>query len=459
MQLKDKNLGARLALATGALLGIQGPAQAGDGDWLVSTSVLSYSESDGRVQAVEPVINLNRDFGDERSLNLRLVYDALTGSSPNGAARANVAQTFTSASAAGRVADAEEREDEDELEHYGDRGSYTIAPGDLPLDPSFQDNRTVFSAGWSQPFASDYKLNIGGAISSEEDFSSLSVNGAVARDFNGKNTTVSLGANLEFDTIKPAGSVPLPFTSFASHNADKAEESKQVIDMMLGLTQVMNRRWIMQFNLGLSQSSGYQNDPYKILSVVDADGNLVEDADNPGDYLYLFENRPEDRQKISLYWQNKIAIGSEDAVDVSYRFMTDDWGINSHTVDLTYHWQPMEHFYLEPHTRWYSQSAADFYKPYLISGEDVDVYGLYLDPLVSDASSDPRLAAFSANTYGLKAGFPLRTDEEISVRVEYYEQQDKNNTATVPVGSDLYGQQQFAPLKASWVQVGYRFRW
>ncbi|MAR01738.1 MAG: hypothetical protein CMI00_14520 [Oceanospirillaceae bacterium] len=458
MQLKDKQLGTRLALATTALLGIQGQVQAGDGDWLVSTAVLSYSESDGRVQAVEPVLNLTRDFGDERSLNLRLVYDSLTGSSPNGAARANVVQTFTSASAAGRKSRAEEEGDDDELEEYGDRGSYSIAPGALPLDPSFQDSRTVFSAGWTQPLGDVYKLNLGGALSSEGDFSSISINAAIARDFNSKNTTVSLGTNLEFDTIKPEGGLPDAFSSYASHDTSAAEDTKQVADLMLGVTQVINRRWITQFNLGLSQSSGYQSDPYKILSVVD-NGNLVADAANPGDYLYLFENRPEDRQKVSLYWQNKVAIGSDDVIDIGYRYMTDDWGVNSHTLDLTYHWQAGEHVYFEPHYRYYEQTAADFYKPYLVNGEDVSVYGLYVDPHISEASSDPRLAAFSANTYGLKVGFPMRQDEEISVRVEYYQQQDNNTAPAVPEGSDLYGQQQFSPLKASWVQVGYRFRW
>ncbi|MAD47291.1 MAG: hypothetical protein CMI02_05375 [Oceanospirillaceae bacterium] len=456
MQLKDKKLGQRLALATTALLGTQAPEQAlaGDGDWKVDSALLYYAEDDDRVKAVEPVISLTREFEDESALNLRIVYDSLTGSSPNGAAIANVAQTFTSASAAARL----EGADEEEQEEYAGRGSYTINPGDVPLDPSFEDSRTVLSAGWTQPWGDDYTLSVGGAYSSEEDFTSMSGNVAIARDLNNNNTTLSLGVNLEFDTIEPNGGIPQALGSLSEHNTDGSDDTKQVVDMMFGVTQVINRRWITQLNFGLSQSSGYQNDPYKILTVVD-NGNLITDPNDSERYLYVFENRPEDRQKLSLYWQNKFAIGSNDVIDIGYRYMTDDWDVNSHTLDLTYHWQPLEHFYLEPHYRYYTQTAADFYEPFLNAGSEVDISGTDVTALVNEASSDPRLAAFSANTFGVKAGFPLRQDEEISVRLEYYQQQDDNSTKAVGAGSDLDGMSQFTELKASWIQVGYSFRW
>ncbi|MDK2778237.1 MAG: DUF3570 domain-containing protein [Pseudomonadota bacterium] len=454
MQLKDKQLGKRLALATTALLGAHGQAQAADGDWLVSSALLYYSESDDRVEAVEPVLNLRREYEDGSALNLRVVYDSLTGSSPNGAAIANVPQTFTSASAADRLADASA----EELAEYGSRGSYTVAAGELPLDPSFEDSRGVLSAGWTQPLSNNYTLNVGGSYSSEGDFTSMSANAAIAKDLNNKNTTLSLGVNLEFDSIEPNGGIPVALSTYADHTTAGSDDTKQVVDMMFGVTQVLNRRWITQLNLGFSQSSGYQSDPYKILTVVD-NGNLITDPNNPDSYLYLYENRPEDRQKLSLYWQNKVAIGSEDAVDIGYRYMTDDWGVNSHTLDLTYHWQPLEHFYLEPHLRYYTQTAADFYEPFLNAGDEVDISGSTVTALVAEASSDPRLAAFSANTYGLKAGFPLAQDEEISIRLEYYQQQDDNSTKAVAAGSNLDGMPQFTELEASWIQVGYTFRW
>lgn len=457
MQLTDKKLSVGLALATSTLLGTAPQVNAEQG-WQADTAVLFYSEADDRVQAVEPALNLSKTFADESSASVRIVYDALTGASPNGAAVAGVPQTFTSASGLARLEQAEEDDDEDEIEEYGDRASYTIAPGDVPLDESFEDTRTTLSGSWSKPFGNGYTSTLGGAWSTEGDFTSYSVNGALAKDFNGNNTTLSAGVNLEFDTVTPNGGMPVPLTSYASHNTSGTSDTKQVTDVIAGVTQVISRRWIMQFNASLSQSSGHHDDPYKFLTVAD-NGNLITDPDNPDSYLYLFEHRPEDRQKISLYWQNKVAIGSSDAIDIGYRYMTDDWGVDSSTLDLTYHWQLTDGLYLEPHYRYYEQSAADFYTPFLQTGNDVQISGNDVTVLTDYASSDPRLGAFSANTLGLKLGLALSRHQEMNLRVEQYQQTDQNSRVTVPAGSHLDGQDQFAELSATWVQLGYSVKW
>jgi len=457
MQLKDKKLSVGLAMATSALLGQPAQAAAESG-WQADTAVLFYSEADDRVQAVEPALNLSKTFADESSASVRIVYDALTGASPNGAAVADVAQTFTSASGLARLEKAEDEGDDDQIEEYGDRASYTVAPGDIPLDESFEDTRTTLSGGWSKPFGDGYTGNLGGAYSTEGDFTSYSVNAALSKDINNNSTTLSAGINLEFDTITPNGGMPEPLTSYASHNTTGSSDTKQVTDVIAGVTQVISRRWIMQLNASLSQSSGHHDDPYKFLTVAD-NGNLITDPNNAESYLYLFEHRPEDRQKISLFWQNKYAIGSSDAIDLSYRYMTDDWGVNSNTLDLTYHWQVTDRVYLEPHYRYYNQSAADFYTPFLQTGSDVAINGTEVTALTDFASSDPRLGAFSANTLGLKLGLSLSHHQEVNVRYEQYQQTDQNSRVAVAAGSNLDGQDQFAELSASWLQVGYSIKW
>lgn len=486
MQLINKKLSfsASLALATSTLLGANTQVNAEEG-WQADSAVLIYNENNGRVSAIEPAVNLRRTYEDESSINLRVVYDALTGASPNGAASASVAQTFTSASgSAAQTANAQAMtsssgstsrqvtpspnvntivthsydDDDDDDEGEGHSTTYTIAPSDIPLDPSFEDSRTTVSLGWTKPLEDNYTVNLGGSYSTEGDFTSFSVNGAVAKDFNQKSTTLSAGLNLEFDTVTPNGGLPDPLTSYATRNTIGESDSKNVVDTIVGLTQVINRRWITQFNISLSQSSGHHSDPYKILTVADQ-GNLITDPENAGNYLYLFESRPDNRQKLSLYWQNKFAIMSNNVLDLSYRYMTDDWGINSHTVDATFHWQLSDSFYLEPHARYYEQTAADFYTPFLSLGDDVVINSGAITALVDYASSDPRLGAFSANTYGLRMGFPLSDTRELSLSVETYQQQDKNIRKEVAAGSHLDGQSQFAELSANWVQLGYSVRW
>ena len=453
-----------LTLAAGALLG-SGAAHA-DGDWLVNMAVMSYNESDGRVQAVEPVLDLTNSYGDENTFNLRLVADTLTGASPNGAARASKVQTFTSASSfklrtsslqtltrssGGSIFGVPANYEDDAPR------TYDVQSGDLPADPSFRDTRLAISMSDTKVL-NTLSWTYGGAYSHEHDFASYSLNSAVAKDFNDKNTTVSFGVNAEHDSSSPFGGIPVPLTSYFDAGRKGNSDSKSEVDAVLGFTQILSRRWFVQLNFSGSTASGYQNDPYKILTLAN-NGNLEQDPNHDGQYLYLYESRPDSRRKSSVYLKNKIAVFDDDAVDLSYRHMTDDWGIKSDTVDFTYHWQMGEHAYLEPHYRYYKQTAADFYKPFLQIGPDAMVENGNITPSVKYASADPRLAAFGADTFGLKWGYHIGRDNEFSVRLEYYQQHDNNALVAVPQGSNLDGYSQFAPLKAVWLQLGYSYRW
>lgn len=448
----------QLALATASLLGHN--AEAAE-PWKVDSGVLIYKEDGSKVLAVEPELNFSKQLDEDNQISLHLVYDSLSGASPNGAMAANRAQTFTSPSAAGASGGGgeRERENEDDDDEGGSSGSYTARAGERPLDPSFMDNRYVVAGGWSGKPADKWLASAGGGFSVESDFTSVSMNGAIGREFNQKNTTVSLGVNLEFDYINPHGGAPVGLSRYTDHTTDGAEKTKNVQDVMLSVSQIMNRRWVTRFNLGLSNASGYQSDPYKILTVA-RDGNLITDATDSSSYVYLFEQRPEQRQKWYTYWQNKVAVFNDDSVDIAWRYMSDDWGIQSNTFDLDYHWQ-LGHsgWFVEPGVRHYQQTAADFYRPFLQDGVDVDVNGSSLTHHIDYASSDARLAAFHAITTGMKVGYTFETGNEFSLALNRYRQFSDNRTVDVPVGSDLYGQDQFAGTDAWWLQARYSLTW
>ena len=126
--------------------------------------------------------------------------------------------------------------------------------------------------------------------------------------------------------------------------------------------------------------------------------------------------------------------------------MRDDWQVHSETVQLTPRWWMAERTqYLEPAFRWYHQSAAYFYTPWLSSA----------DAGVGYASSDQRLAAFDAMTYGLKYGIKIDdARQELSLRIEYYQQRQTDRMAAPAMleGLDLY-----PGVKAILVQVGWHF--
>ena len=125
---------------------------------------------------------------------------------------------------------------------------------------------------------------------------------------------------------------------------------------------------------------------------------------------YRFENRPDQRRKHSVFLQGKYFMDGK-VLDMSWRYMTDDWGIDSHMLDATFRWPLGERSWLEPHLRLYTQTEADFYRASLPAGE-----------LPAYASADYRLAAFDAFTAGIKYGRRTSSDNELAIRLEYYRQ-------------------------------------
>src|SRR5581483_7688894 len=203
---------------------------------------------DGRIQAVEPVVNASRDYGDGGNVSFNFTFDALTGSSPNGALPSHAAQTFASPSAKSFATA---------------RRLYTTAPGNLPVDPDYSDARAAFGAQWTLPLTRLSRLTLGSKFSIEDDFYSGTLNAALAHDFNNKNTTVSFGIDDEGDVIQPIGNTPVPLSNYSSF-AREGNKSKNGVGALLGVTQVMNRNWLAQLNVAADRFSGYLNDPYKI---------------------------------------------------------------------------------------------------------------------------------------------------------------------------------------------------
>jgi hypothetical protein len=422
--MNNKKIRGALTVATCSLLGLNSSV-ADEGDLEIDSAVLYYSETD-RITAIEPVINVKRHFGDEKALNLKLVIDVLTGASATGATPSDQVQTFTRPSG---------------------NGSYTISSGETPLDDTFKDTRVALSAQWEQPIGRDYKTSVGSNVSKEYDYFSLGINGSLSRYFNKRNTTLTAGLSYAHDSIEPEGDIPLEFASMAINtgqarfddefNATRrgGDENKTSTDFLLGVTQVINRRTLMQFNYSYGHSDGYLTDPFKILSMVGSDGRAMD---------YVYESRPDSRTKQSLYWQTKYHL-NQDIVDISYRYMWDDWDITSHTFDLRYRWKLGNKHYLEPHFRYYMQSNANFYQRFLLDGQ----------PLPEHASADYRLGELTGITFGLKYGMTLNNGHDMSLRLEYYQQSGEANADNAP--GILSQQDLFPDVDAVIFQFSYSF--
>lgn len=423
MQLKKSDsLRNALAAATCGLFAAVQPTVRADnqvppGKWGIDSALLYYSEKD-RVSAFEPVVRATRQLSEDESIGIKFVIDSLTGSSPSGAVPATTPQTFTSPSG---------------------NATYMTPANQTPLDPTFLDTRYALSADWTRPLSSDSRITYEGHVSTEHDYQSIGAGATLRRDFNQKNTTLSTGLSYNADTVEPEGGVPLGLTPQPPFPAVKTSvggsDDKKVFDVLFGVTQVISRTTLMQLNYTYGRDSGYLTDPYKLVSVVDTNGVPVQ---------ILYEKRPEERARQTLYWRTLTSFG-KDVLNVSYRYYWDDWGINAQTLDARYRFD-FGARYIEPHLRYSVQtSAADFYRPFLRQGESIQF-----------VSADYRLSDLASTTIGVKYGVPLKTGE-FAVRLEYLLQTGDDHPAGAP--GQLANQDLFPDNKAILFQVGYSFLW
>lgn len=465
-----------LAAASCGLLGIASPsatANTGNDAAQADTALLYYAEDGGRVKVSEATARLNQALGGDETVTVTPTVDVITGASPNGATMTDKPQTFSTAD--------------------------TTPANTLPLK-SFSDRRYAITLEWEQPLDRFTKSVLGASASTEKDYNSLGASASLSRDYNNKLTTLSAGISGSLDSVEPAGgivpqglaplssayaaagagpagssdsahedsfspriedaltspaaasaSIPHAITTASGTvistgsggtaaivNGGSARQSKkkESVDGMIGVTQVVNRRTLMQLNYSLGVSSGYLTDPYKIISMID--GTTGETVD------YRTELRPDSRLRQSLYWKTVYHL-SEDVIRFSYRYYWDDWGIRSNTFDLHYHFDLGNDFYLEPQFRYYTQSAADFYHHSLVDGAALPRY----------ASADYRLAEMTSTSYGLKLAMTIGKDGELSARVTYMKQTGNSHPADaigVQRSLDLY-----PGLDAVIAQLGYTF--
>ena len=336
---------------------------------------LFYSE---RIRVLEPTIRYTRNYFSGRSFFGQLSIDSVTGASPTGTLPSGQIQTITSASGRTRQ----------------------LAATDIPT-AEFSDTRIAVDASVHQPVKM-FAFTLGGHFSHEKDYQSEGITGDVAIDLNHKLTTLNLGGGYNNDSVFPVGGTSVGLSPPGTVTG-VTSNPKHVKSALVGLTQVVSRRWLVGLSGSLATEDGYLTDPYKVLSVVDARTGVPLSE--------LSEQRPDTRERKSVQ-ADSIYHFESNILYLSYRRYWDDWGIGSHTIDARYRLPRGTLGFLEPHLRFYTQTAADFYRFGLIEGAPVPQF----------ATSDYRMTAFQSLTLGATVGFApggRRATSEWTVRAEY----------------------------------------
>ena len=375
----------KLALATCSLIA-QGAAAA-QSDWVIDTSYLSYVEANDRVAVKKTLVDLTREL-DDGSLSVSLVHDTMSGASPTGAIRSqNSAVTFTGAS--------------------GGSGFAAQGEGDYSLS-QFDDTRIQAGVGREQQLSRKISFSYGGVVSKEADYDSIGSTLGIKRESTNKLSSINAGVAFTTDSIyrSDQANTPVPLSNTAL-NRNVGKGQRNTFDALLGFTRVLNRQTIAQVNVTAGLSEGYHSDPYKIISAADSEDRIMAN---------FHDSRPGSRQRTTLFGKVVHQLqGTEHSIHLSYRLYRDDWGILSNTADFRYHHKLTQRQYLEPHVRFYHQTAADFYHRKLEVSEK-------LDPVLPEAgfaSADYRLDQMISYTLGIKYGIALGSKVDFRVRTEY----------------------------------------
>ena len=323
-----------------------------------------YNEENGRIDVESHYLDYKHTFGFGTTLGLRLAIDTLSGQTPTG----------THASL----------DDTDWFfQHISDERTVQVITLEHEID--------------------NYSLSFEYAHSEESDYASHALALRLGREFFNKNTTVTGGISYAFDEV-----LSTPFTTIAN------DQNKDSIDLSLGLSQLLG--------------PGYLTDPYRQISQTQTIQVITPVGTFPVTDTFDYpENRPDSIDRLVAKVAAKHYFEPVDgSLQASYRFFTNSDSITGHTLELKWVQEISDQFSISPYFRYYQQSGADFYHSSL-TGTGIDGHGRN-DGTGPFYSSDYRLSALDAITYGVQFSYSPMEDLTIDLQLERYEMSGRDAT-------------------------------
>lgn len=280
--------------------------------------------------------------------------------------------------------------------------------GDGAFDP-YRKNRDAVTAT-----AAYAHSEAGYYVSVEEDYLAQQVSGSVDRDFRRQTLNLSASTSYGWDVLTPLADDDTPAES----------DSKSNVHVGVALTAVLTPTSLIRFGAELNEVRGHQQNSYRNVY---AGGGARP------------ELHPDRRTRRDFFVRCNRYFGNRSSINLTYKYYTDDWGIDSHTVGARLNQYLTRRVIVAYRYRYYSQSAAWFYMDeypdedgidgyrtgdYRMSPFDAHLFGSRLDWVLADgvykipAATRPRLVCkyeryfnsnnFSANVFesGLAVSFP-----------------------------------------------------
>lgn len=213
---------------------------------------------------------------------------------------------------------------------------------DAVSSASRQDSRTYVTVTGTRALGEASQLSLLGGFSNEYDYQSLLAGVGWSRDFNRRNTNLSAQLRFYSDTVE----------LYDIDGVVQGEDDRESVDVTLGLTQVLGPKTLLSLELYAQQQDGFLSTPFH--EVILADGGVVA------------ERLPDSRQRSAFGLALHHAVSDRFVPRVRYRFYDDDWGIQSHSVEI----EPQFRLtgstggggsWIYPILRWHTQTGSDHF--------------------------------------------------------------------------------------------------
>lgn len=202
-------------------------------------------------------------------------------------------------------------------------------------------------------------------VSTESDYLGQQIGGRWNRDNEQQTRNLSLGTSWSWDDIQPV----------ADDDTQQGPAHKSTLHWNAVVTEVVSPVTIVRYGLEYNRVSGLQHNPYRNVY---AGGTRVS------------ERHPDHRQRRDAFVRVNHALPNRSSLKLNYRFYNDDWGIASHEVGTRLSQYLTRGMSVRWEYRWYTQSAADFYRDEYVDPSGVDGF----------RSGDYRLNELDSHLFG-----------------------------------------------------------
>jgi hypothetical protein len=208
--------------------------------------------------------------------------------------------------------------------------------------------------------------------SMESDYLAHQLSLSYARDVRDDQLNLSVGSSYGWDDITP----------LADQRSATVADHKNTLHWNAVATQVLSPTSVLRLGLEYNHVDGLQHNPYRMVY---AGGTTVP------------ERHPSTRERRDAFVKFHQYLSNRSSLKIDYRLYDDDWGVRSHEIAGALSQYVKRGLYAQYEYRWYTQTAADFWRPEYLSTQGVDGY----------LTGDYRMSPLSSHLFGVSMNADL----------------------------------------------------